>query len=230
MASGRRLHEITTLVALIVLLAGLPAAAVPDVRGELNAVVGEFNAYAQQLDSGNVASVKAFNEFIRTRVARHWDTEHMATQLLGDDVFARLSRDQQWQIQQRLETTFYRYNYEILDAYQQAPLALVDDLYPGEDGQLQIKILGKPRILPALTGNLYINKNDDSWVIVDAGYAGWTYISLKRRVYQRKLARRGVDGLLAWLDAKNQRFFAGYCQPDMLRVMPDHVAVLCERS
>ena len=230
MASGRRLHEITTLVALIVLLAGLPAAAVPDVRGELNAVVGEFNAYAQQLDSGNVASVKAFNEFIRTRVARHWDTEHMATQLLGDDVFARLSRDQQWQIQQRLETTFYRYNYEILDAYQQAPLALVDDLYPGEDGQLQIKILGKPRILPALTGNLYLNKNDDSWVIVDAGYAGWTYISLKRRVYQRKLARRGVDGLLAWLDAKNQRFFAGYCQPDMLRVMPDHVAVLCERS
>jgi ABC-type transporter MlaC component len=230
MASGRRLHEITTLVALIVLLVGLPAAAVPDVRGELNAVVGEFNAYAQQLDSGNVASVKAFNEFIRTRVARHWDTEHMATQLLGDDVFARLSRDQQWQIQQRLETTFYRYNYEILDAYQQAPLALVDDLYPGEDGQLQIKILGKPRILPALTGNLYINKNDDSWVIVDAGYAGWTYISLKRRVYQRKLARRGVDGLLAWLDAKNQRFFAGYCQPDMLRVMPDHVAVLCERS
>ena len=230
MASGRRLHEITTLVALIVLLAGLPAAAVPDVRGELNAVVGEFNAYAQQLDSGNVASVKAFNEFIRTRVARHWDTEHMATQLLGDDVFARLSRDQQWQIQQRLETTFYRYTYEILDAYQQAPLALVDDLYPGEDGQLQIKILGKPRILPALTGNLYLNKNDDSWVIVDAGYAGWTYISLKRRVYQRKLARRGVDGLLAWLDAKNQRFFAGYCQPDMLRVMPDQVAVLCERS
>ena len=71
MASGRRLHEITTLVALIVLLAGLPAAAVPDVRGELNAVVGEFNAYAQQLDSENVTSVKAFNEFIRTRVARH---------------------------------------------------------------------------------------------------------------------------------------------------------------
>jgi len=230
MVNGRIFHKTTGLVVLIALLAGLPAAAVADVRSELNALVGEFNAHAQQLDSEDVASVKAFNEFIRTRVAGHWDTRHMATHLLGEEVFEQLSRDQQWQIQQRLETTFYRYAYEILDAYKQAPLVLLDDLYRGEEGQLQIKIIGKPRILPALTGNLYLNKNDDSWAIVDAGYAGWTYISLKRRVFQRKLARRGFEGMLAWLDAKNQRFFADYCQPGLRPVMPDQVSVLCERS
>ena len=232
MASGLIFCKVTALVALIALLAGLPlpAAAVADVRGELDALVGEFNAHAQQFDGENVASVKAFNEFIRTRVAGHWDTQHMATHLLGDEAFERLSPDQQWQIQQRLETTFYRYAYEILDTYKQAPRLLVGDLDRGHEAQLQIKIIGKPRFLPALTGNLYLNKNDNSWAIVDAGYAGWTYISLKRRVYQRKLARRGVEGVLAWLDAKNQGFFADYCQPDLRRVMPDQVAVLCEQS
>ncbi|MDB9918519.1 hypothetical protein OAD22_12220 [Pseudomonadales bacterium] len=117
----------------------LPAAAVADVRGELDALVGEFNAHAQQFDGENVASVKAFNEFIRTRVAGHWDTQHMATHLLGDEAFERLSPDQQWQIQQRLETTFYRYAYEILDTYKQAPLLLVGDLDRGQEAQLQIK-------------------------------------------------------------------------------------------
>ena len=152
----------------------------------------------------------------------------MALHLLSDAVYQHLSPDQQRQIRQSLETTFYRYAYEILDENKKVPLALIDDLYLDEEGQMRVKIRGKPQFLPALIGDLYLAENANGWAIIDAGYAGFTYTSFKRRVYQRKFARVGIDGLTAWLDEKNQRFFADYCTPELHSVMPARVNALCE--
>jgi len=226
----RGFRDVSALSVLILSLSGLPAWAEQDVRGELDGLVAVFNGHAQLLDIEDVESVQAFNTFIVEVLSAHWNTEHMATHLLGDEVYQNLSLDQQRQIRQSLETTFYRYTYEILDEYKKAPLVLMDDMYLDEEGQMRVKIRGKPQFLPALIGDLYVAENANGWAIIDAGYAGFTYISLKRRIYQRKFARVGVDGLTAWLDEKNQRFFADYCTPELNRVMPAQVNALCEAS
>jgi len=207
---------------------GFAGSAEADPRIELEEMVAVFNAHAQTFDSDDVELVRAFNVFIDQRLSKHWDTQHMAIHLLKGAKYHSLSADQQRQIRQSLETTFYRYVYEILEGYRRAPLVLVDDIYQGKEGKLRIKIRGKPRILPALTGDLYLIKNADGWAIIDAGYSSFTYISLKRRVYQRKLARAGVSGLTAWLDEKNQRFFADYCVPEIAIAMPAKVRALCK--
>ena len=221
-------RDVSALSVLMFSLSGLPASAEQEVRGKLDEIVAVFNGHARLLDIEAVESVQAFNAFIDQVLSAHWDTEHMALHLLSDTVYQNLSPDQQRQIRQSLETTFYRYAYEILDANKKVPLALIDDLYLDEEGQMRVKIRGKPQFLPALIGDLYLAENANGWAIIDAGYAGFTYTSFKRRVYQRKFARVGIDGLTAWLDEKNQRFFADYCTPELHSVMPARVNALCE--
>ena len=131
----------------------------------------------------------------------------MAIHLLTDAKYRSLSADQQVQIRHSLETTFHRYVYEILQEYKKGPVGLVGGVFQGKKGNLRIKIRGKPRILPTLTGELYLSNSASGWAIIDAGYGNFTYISLKRRAYQRKLRRTGVDGLTGWLDKKEQAFF-----------------------
>ena len=218
----------SALAVLIFSLSGLPAFAEQDVRGKLDEIVVVFNGHARLFDIDAAESVLAFNAFIGQVLSARWDTEHMAMHLLSNEVYQNLNSDQQRQIRQSLETTFYRYAYEILDANKKVPLALIDDLYLDEEGQMRIKIRGKSQFLPALIGDLYLAENAKGWAIIDAGYAGFTYTLLKRRVYQRKFSRVGIDGLTAWLDEKNQRFFADYCTSELNSVMPARVNALCE--
>ena len=207
---------------------GFAATSEADLRVELGEMVAVFNGHAKTLDINDVESVGAFNDFIGQVLSRHWDTEHMAVHLLTDAQYRSLSADQQAQIRQSLETTFHRYVYEILQEYKKAPLVLVGSVFQGKKGNLRIKVRGKPRILPTLTGELYLSNSAGGWAIVDAGYGNFTYISLKRRAYQRKLKRAGVEGLTGWLDKKNRHFFDDYCVPELDLVMPARISVLCE--
>jgi ABC-type transporter MlaC component len=216
------------LAALVFSPSGLGATIKSDLRVELGEMVAVFNEHAQTLDIDDVGSVQAFNGFIDQILSKHWDAEHMAIHLLTDAKYQSLSADEQLKIRQSLETTFHRYVYEILQEYRGAHLALVGGVFQSKKGNLRIKIRGKPRILPALTGELYLANSADGWAIIDAGYANFTYISLKRRAYQRKLRRTGVDGLTGWLDKKNRRFFADYCVPHLDLVMPVRISDLCE--
>jgi hypothetical protein len=100
-------------------------------------------------------------------------------------------------------------------------------VFQGKKGNLRIKIRGKPRMLPTLTGELYLSNSEGGWAIIDAGYGNFTYISLKRRANQRKLMRTGVEGLTDWLDKKNRRFFADYCVPELVVTMPVQMRALC---
>ena len=209
---------------------GLAATSEADLRVELGEIITVFNEHAKTLDIDDVESVRAFNDFIDQVLSRHWDTEHMATHLLTDAKYRSLSVDQQVQIRHSLEATIHRYGYEILQMYKKAPLALVGSVFQGKKGNLRIKIRGKPRMLPTLTGELYLSNSASGWAIVDAGYGNFTYISLKRRAYQRKLTRAGVEGLTGWLDKKNRRFFADYCVPELDLVMPARISALCEEE
>ena len=215
-------------LSLILSSSGFAATSEADLRVELGEMVAVFNGHAKTLDIDDVESVRAFNDFIDQVLSRHWDTEHMATHLLTDAKYRSLSVDQQVQIRHSLEATIHRYGYEILQMYKKAPLALVGSVFQGKKGNLRIKIRGKPRMLPTLTGELYLSNSASGWAIVNAGYGNFTYISLKRRAYQRKLTRTGVQGLTDWLDKKNRRFFADYCAPELDRVMPARISALCE--
>ena len=214
--------------ALIFTSSGLAVTSEPDLRIELGEMVAVFNGHAKSLDINVVESVRAFNGFIDQVLSSRWDTEYMAIHLLTEAKYRSLSAGQQVQVRQSLETTFHRYVYEILQEYKKVPLALVGGFFQGKKGNLRIKIRGKPRVFPALTGELYLSKSEGGWAIIDVGYANFTYISLKRRAYQRKLRRAGVDGLTDWLDKKNRRFFADYCVPELNLIMPARISHLCE--
>jgi len=214
--------------ALIFTSSGLAVTSEPDLRIELGEMVAVFNGHAKSLDINVVESVRGFNGFIDQVLSSRWDTEYMAIHLLTEAKYRSLSAGQQVQVRQSLETTFHRYVYEILQEYKKVPLALVGGVFQGKKGNLRIKIRGKPRVFPALTGELYLSKSKGGWAIIDVGYANFTYISLKRRAYQRKLRRAGVDGLTAWLDKKNRRFFADYCVPELGLIMPARISDLCE--
>ena len=214
--------------ALIFTSSGLALTSEPDLRVELGEMVAVFNGHAKSFDINVVESVRAFNGFIDQVISSRWDTEYMAIHLLTEAKYNSLSAGEQVQVRESLETTFHRYVYEIIQEYKKVPLALVGGVFQGKKGNLRIKIRGKPRVFPALTGELYLLKSEGGWAIIDVGYANFTYISLKRRAYQRKLERAGVDGLTDWLDKKNRRFFADYCAPELSLIMPARISDLCE--
>ena len=214
--------------ALIFTSTGLAVTSEPDLRIELGEMVAIFNGHAKSLDINVVESVRAFNGFIDQVISSRWDTEYMAIHLLTEAKYNSLSAGEQVQVRESLETTFHRYVYEIIQEYKKVPLALVGGVFQGKKGNLRIKIRGKPRVFPALTGELYLSKSEGGWAIIDVGYANFSYISLKRRAYQRKLRRAGVDGLTDWLDKKNRRFFADYCGPELGLIMPARISDLCE--
>jgi hypothetical protein len=199
------------------------------VRQELEEIVSAFNQHAQGLDTQDPVLVGGFITFIANRLAQHWDPRNMAIELLGADAFDAVSRVEQQQISARLEATFHRYAFEVVEEYRQSPMALMGELIPADEAGLwRVKIRAKPRILPALTGDLYVKVTVSGWAIVDAGYAGFTYVSLKDGGYQRKFERYGVVGLLAWLDEKNADFFADYCRSPLANVMPATLVALCQ--
>jgi ABC-type transporter MlaC component len=198
------------------------------IHQELSEIVAAFNTHAQRLDTQDPALVGGFITFIGDSLAKHWDTRDMAIRLLGAEAFGGLSRAEQQQIGERLEMTFHRYALEVLEEYRQSPMALTTELIAADEAGLwRVKIRAKPRILPAMTGDLYLKAAGTGWAIVDAGYAGFTYVSLKDSSYQRQLERHGVAGLLAWLDEKNAEFFSAYCRPELVSVMPLAVLALC---
>lgn len=199
------------------------------IHQELGQILATFNDHAQGLNFADPASVERFNQFIADSLATHWDTRDMAIRLLGIDDFSRLSRVEQQQVCQALETTFHRYAYEVVEEYRQKPMVLMDSLAIDEEtGLWRGKIRAKPRILPVLTGDIYLKPASRGWAIVDAGYAGFTYVSLKDGSYRRAFERGGVVGLLSWLDEKNLVYFADYCQPEFAGVMPAAVVDLCQ--
>ena len=213
------------LMLLVAASGNLLAADQAHIRHQLAAIVAVFNAQARDLDTTDPASLAYLNGFIATTLSQHWDTAYMAQHLLGDANYASLDTSQQQQLRQTLETTFYRYAYEVIDEYKQAPMVLGEN-FETAAGLLRIKLQAKGPWLPAITGNLYLLPTSTSWAIVDAGYGGLTYNMLKRNSYQRRFARLGFAGLLSWLNEKNQRFFADYCAPGMVEVMPEHIAAL----
>jgi hypothetical protein len=195
---------------------------------ELDQIVVTFNDHAQRLDFDDPESVGRFNLFIADSLATHWDTRDMAIRLLGIDDFAKLNRVEQDQICLALETTFHRYAYEVVEEYRQKPMELMESLaIDDETGLWRSKIRAKSRILPALTGDVYLKATRHGWAIVDAGYAGFTYVSMKDGSYRRTFDRGGVVGLLGWLDEKNVSYFADYCRPEFAEVMPRPVINLC---
>jgi ABC-type transporter MlaC component len=232
-AAGRAvLKAFCQLLVLLALVPGSLLAATPNaeqsrIRAELAVIVEVFNTQARDLDTTDAAAVEYLNGFISSTLSQHWDTDYMARHLLGNASYASLDTGQQLQLRQTLEATFYRYAYEVIEEYKQAPMVLGDD-FEQVDSLLRINLRANGRFLPAMTGKLYLVQGAENWVIVDAGYSGLTYNMLKRKLYQRKFSRSGFEGLTAWLDEKNQRFFADFCAPEMVQVMPGHIAALCD--
>ncbi|MFT6012123.1 MAG: hypothetical protein ACI96P_002364 [Candidatus Azotimanducaceae bacterium] len=197
----------------------------------LSKIVATFNTHAQGLVLQEPARVGRFMAFVSSSLAKHWDTRDMAIRLLGAQAFGALSGLEQRQIYARLETTFHRYALEVVDEYRQSPMVLMSELVAADEtGLWRVKIRAKPRILPAMTGELFIKVGNAGWAIVDAGYAGFTYVSIKDGSYQREFARHGVVGLLAWLDEKNIEFFSNYCRQELVSVMPVAVSDVCRAS
>jgi ABC-type transporter MlaC component len=230
-----KVYGIACLFSLALLLSDASFATSPEVktpeqiRQELDQIVAAFNEQARGLDTQDPVSVEQFNAFVANSLTNHWDPQDMAVRLLGIDAYSELSQLEQQQISQRLAMTFHRYAFEVLEEYKQSPMVLMTGLVKDDDAGLwRVKIRAKPRILPALTGDLYLKATSTGWAIVDAGYAGFTYVSLKDGSYRREFERGGVVGMLAWLDEKNADFFADYCAPELAKVMPEAIIALCQ--
>lgn len=197
------------------------------IQMQLAATVASFNVHMRKLDVQAPDTVAAFNQYIDKQIAPHWHAGLMARQLLGESEFDALSGLEQSAVRQALTITFYRYTYEILEEYRRGPMVLGDTFEATKNGWQRIKLKAKPRLLPSLTGDVYIALYEDDWAIVDAGMAAFTYISLKRGSYRRQFAKGGAQGVVAWLDEKNSRFFADYCEPAIRAVMPGPINALC---
>jgi hypothetical protein len=104
------------------------------IRQELEDIVAAFNQHAQGLDTRDPVLVEAFITFIANRLAKHWDPRDMAIELLGSDVFDELSRIEQQQISARLETTFHRYAFEVVEEYRQSPMVLMATHFASANG------------------------------------------------------------------------------------------------
>lgn len=144
--------------------------------------------------------------FVDNDLLTVWSAKNTIRAMLGAKRWSQLNPEQESQLIRAYEQTMRRYLYEVMSQYQ-GQIATVDSIRLNakqNKGWLTV-ILDSPT-LPDLSIDLKIYQENDSWTIYDFSFQGISFVKMKQNYFQTTFDQKGLEGVLADLNNKNQEF------------------------
>jgi ABC-type transporter MlaC component len=150
-------------------------------------------------------------EFIEQHVREYWDASSTTRALIGKEAFQSLTQEQKGSLVKAVDQTLVRYAIETYRFYNGHHFHL-NDIFLSRSGKMGwLKILMESPRLPDLNLEILIKRNQQGdWKAVDVRFMGITYVAIKKHQYRRLFKKRGVEGLIDNLNAKNRTFFSEF--------------------
>lgn len=144
--------------------------------------------------------------FVDNDLLTVWSAKNTIRAMLGAQRWSQLSPEQEAQLIRAYEQTMRRYLYEVMSQYQ-GQVARVDSIrLNGKQNKGWLTVVLDSPSLPDLAIDLKIYKEDESWTIYDFSFQGISFVKMKQNYFQATFDQKGLEGVLADLNNKNQEF------------------------
>ena len=144
--------------------------------------------------------------FVDTELLTVWSARNTIRAMLGAQRWSKLTPEQESELIAAYEQTMRRYLYEVMRQYQ-GQVATVESIRLNSKqnkGWLTV-VLDSPS-LPNLSIDLKIYKEESNWTIYDFSFQGISFVKMKQNYFQTTYDEKGLEGVLAELNSKNQEF------------------------
>jgi len=147
---------------------------------------------------------KLLEHFVDSNILSNWDSQRTLKHLLGKKIWKTLTDSNLKSLNRVFEDTLQRYVREGMGHYDGQRVKLVSVRLNKKKihGVLTIRL--EPIYLPAFKVSFRIASKNDQWKLYDVLVEGISYVKTKKNEYRRMVREKGIDGLLAHLDAKNR--------------------------
>ncbi|MBD3652409.1 phospholipid-binding protein MlaC [Kangiella sp.] len=165
-----------------------------------------INLFMQENHEKALHNPSILMAFVDNDLLTVWSAKNTIRAMLGAKRWSQLNPEQESQLIRAYEQTMRRYLYEVMSQYQ-GQIATVDSIRLNakqNKGWLTV-VLDSPS-LPDLAIDLKIYKEDGSWTIYDFSFQGISFVKMKQNYFQTTFDQKGLEGVLADLNNKNQEF------------------------
>ena len=198
--------------ALIVAVAGMTMAAGPTVAAAsdgsaaqqlvqrvTSTIIDELTARRDALES----DPRAVYELVDRLILPHFDFERMSRRVLGKKGWNKATAEQRTQFVAAFRTLLVRTYAVMLNEYRGQPLTWRDPVPRSKDDEVVVPVTielagGEPaQVAYAMYGS------GADWKVFDVAVDGVSLVRNYRSSFRSELARNGLDGLIARLEARN---------------------------
>ena len=165
-----------------------------------------INLFMQENHEKALQNPSVLMTFVDSDLLTVWSAKNTIRAMLGAQRWSQLTAEQESQLITAYEQTMRRYLFEVMSQYQ-GQIATVDSIRLNakqNKGWLTV-ILDSPT-LPDLSIDLKIYQENDSWTIYDFSFQGISFVKMKQNYFQTTFDQKGLEGVLADLNNKNQEF------------------------
>jgi len=165
-----------------------------------------INSFMQENHEKALQNPSTLMTFVDSDLLTVWSAKNTIRAMLGAKRWSQLNPEQEAQLIRAYEQTMRRYLYEVMSQYQ-GQIARVDSIrLNGKQNKGWLTVVLDSPSLPDLSIDLKIYKENDSWTIYDFSFQGISFVKMKQNYFQTTFDQKGLEGVLADLNDKNQEF------------------------
>ena len=198
--------------ALIVAVAGMAMAAGPTVTAAsdgsaaqqlvqrvTSTIIDELTARRDALES----DPRAVYELVDRLILPHFDFERMSRRVLGKKGWNKATAEQRAQFVAAFRTLLVRTYAVMLNGYRGQPLTWRDPVPLKKDDEVVVPVTIELTGGPPARVDYAMHGSGTDWKVFDVAVDGVWLVKNYRSSFRSELARNGIDGLIASLEAKN---------------------------
>ena len=208
--SGGRFVDIRRRLAIMVgtacVLAGSMAMAAGNGSPAQDLVRQVTSSLIEELESGREPlqdNPERAYELAAQLVLPHFDFEHMSRRVLGNKRWKTATPEQRTRFVSAFRTRLVHTYAMVLNEYRGQPLTWLDPVPRKKDDEVvvpvEIELTGSQSVHIAYA----MHGSDSDWKVFDVAIDGVSLVKSYRSSFRSEVARHGIDGLIARLEAKN---------------------------
>lgn len=205
--------KVSALMMRLSLLCALALPAAPSLAGQAPEVlVREVTSEVIEIVRSDAAIQSGDNsrarELVREKVLPHFDFRRMTMLAVGRD-WRNASAEQQQHLIEAFRTLLVRTYSNALTQYRDESIDYKPARYAPTDKRVQIKTEVHQAGAQPIGIDYMLERDNDDWKVFDVIVAGVSLVTNYRSSFAQEINQKGIDGLIASLEQKNQALAAG---------------------
>ena len=146
---------------------------------------------------------QAVYELVDRLILPHFDFERMSRRVLGKKGWKTATPEQRAQFVAAFRTLLVRTYAVLLNEYRGQTLTWLDPVSGRRDGEIVVPVTIKLAGGPPARVDYAMHDSGTVWKVFDVAVDGVSLVRNYRSSFRSEIARHGIDGLIASLEAKN---------------------------